>query len=299
MPTQDRVAMDSGRQPEVPKIIWSFWEGGFSEAPPLVQLCVATWSKYSGIEDIRLLDMDSISQYLKPRDLPRTFKSLPVQMKSDAIRLAVLARHGGVWLDASTLVTAPVDQFLRDAVRDAGLFLFQNGKNGKGGRWFEIGVLAATPRNPFVSRWSASFNRFFSRDKIHYAHSPSGPAPRLVKIVFGLLNRVLRKSPLRSALWVRFPLRLLPFYPYFVTYYLANRLLMARSFSRTLRQMKFEPVNDYLWFRNELNHGRGLTAAGQLRELGRVFSDLEFRIDVTDKDLQSLYARVGLSLPEM
>lgn len=63
--------------------------------------------------------------------------------------------------------------------------------------------------------------------------------------------------------------------------------------------MKFEPVSDYLWFRNELNHGRGVAAAGQLRELGRVFSDLEFRIDLPDKDLQSLYAQVGLSRAEM
>lgn len=288
-------AENKGVPVKLPRIIWSFWEEGFEAAPPLVQLCVATWRKHSGIRDIRLLHSENIHSYLTRQDLPITFESLPVQMKSDAIRLALLSRYGGIWLDASTLVTAAVHNYVEAAAGDAGFFAFQNGITGKGGRWFEIGVLAATPQHPFVVSWSASFKDFFSREKIHLAHSPSGPAPWWVKVFFGLLNRRLRKSPSRSALWVKAPLRFLPFYPYFVTYYLANRLMLTPTFSETLRQMKFEPANDYLWFRNELNHGRGLYALGDLLGSGPPLSDVEFRTDVTDTDLRLISTGLGLS----
>lgn len=263
-------------------------------APALVQICVGTWRRYSGIQDIRLLDLRSVLRHLNREELPRTFESLPVQMKSDAIRLALLARYGGIWLDASTLVTGTVHDYVQEATRGGGFFAFQNGEGGTGGRLFEIGVLAATPENPFVVEWSASFNEFFARERIHFAHSPKGPASRGVKLVFGLLNRYLRVSPSRSTLWVRTPLRSLPFYPYFVSYYLANRLVLKRDFSTTLQRMKFESAGTYLWFRNELNHGRGPTGVRELLQNGQVLSDVEFRTEVSDEDLASIRSSLGL-----
>lgn len=279
---------------EVPKIIWSFWDEGFGVAPPLVQLCIATWHEYSGIEDIRLLDLENVYHYLDRSSLPKTFESLPVQLKSDAIRLALLARYGGVWLDASTLVTARVHDFVQSAAAEGSFFAFHNGSTGKGGRSFEIGALAVTPRNPFFEQWSAHFNDFFSRKRIHFAHSPNGPASSPVKIIFGILNRYLTKSVRRSAWWVRAPLRHLPFYPYFVTYYLANRLLLTGGFCDQLNEERRVPASKYLWFRNELNHGRGLAAIGDLFARGQVLSDVEFRLGLEDEELGLIASALGI-----
>ena len=279
---------------EVPEVIWSFWEDGFEAAPELVHLCVATWRKYSGFRDVRLLNSENVFSYLDCHQLPKTFESLPVQMKSDAIRLAVLAQYGGVWLDASTLVTGQLQTYTWRAKKSGGFFVFQNGEGGKGGRLFEIGVLVAAPRHPFLVAWSRSFNDFFSRKRTHFAHSPNGPAPLRVRIFFGVLNRHLRTSPSLSALWVRAPLRWLRFYPYFVTYYLANRLILQRKFQTVLSQVEFEPARNYLWFRNELNHGRGVAAAREVLAKGIILSDVEFRVDVPTENLASITDILGL-----
>lgn len=86
------------RAMRVPPLIWSYWADGFEVAPPLIGLCVDSWRKNSGVSEIRLLDDRNLSEFLTPQDLPGYFEGLPVQQKSDAIRLALLARYGGFWL---------------------------------------------------------------------------------------------------------------------------------------------------------------------------------------------------------
>jgi len=101
----------------VPKIMWSFWKS-MPEAPKVLTLfleaCLASWQVLNPEYEIRLLDEITVHEFLTPEDLPQTFDFLTIQHKSDAIRLALLLKYGGVWLDATTLMTHSLESLLGD-----------------------------------------------------------------------------------------------------------------------------------------------------------------------------------------
>lgn len=85
------------------KKIFTFWEPK-DEIPAYIELCIETWRKFLGEYEIVILDYSNYRDYIGnfyDESLEYNF-SLPKQ--ADAIRAAVLARHGGVWLDADTII---------------------------------------------------------------------------------------------------------------------------------------------------------------------------------------------------
>lgn len=92
--------------------------------PPYVALSIATMQRWMG-ERFELLTPDSIAS-LDPVAMHKRweFEALPfshapihlaIVAKSDYVRLAWIARHGGIWLDADMIVTGPLDDLLRTA----------------------------------------------------------------------------------------------------------------------------------------------------------------------------------------
>lgn len=90
------------------KIIWQYWAQGVENAKDTAKLCFASVDKYKGdYEVIRITDAN-IDEYL---DLPEFIKEKrrnpefrPVFF-SDLLRVALINVYGGIWLDASILMT--------------------------------------------------------------------------------------------------------------------------------------------------------------------------------------------------
>ena len=280
-PANDSLNQASG----IPNVVWSFWAQGTDHLPPVIQVCIDSWRQNAGVERIYVLDPISVYRFLDRIDLPLTFSSLTPQMQSDAVRLAVLAKYGGIWLDASTLVTKTLMPWVEKVSKGKGLFLFQNPPRGRGGRLFEIGFLAVCSGNEFFETWSREFNLFFSRKRIHLAHSPTSNAPWVAKKTFGLLNKWLRKTPSRSALWARRPLRLLPFYPYFITYYIANDLLLERGLGHNLRELQHIDSHEYLQLRKKIDCGEMASGLEEALLSDIPVHDVEFRRPFTNREL--------------
>jgi hypothetical protein len=80
-----------------------YWNSGLDKAPKLVRTCVAQMRKVYGSKLVELSEAN-LDTYL-PREprLRRVLKLWPANY-SDAIRVGLLARHGGVWLDATLYV---------------------------------------------------------------------------------------------------------------------------------------------------------------------------------------------------
>lgn len=272
----------------MPPHIWTYWSQGRYQVPPVVQLCIESWSSWGKIDDVRVLDDQIVMDFLTADDLPARFPELPVQMKSDAVRFALLAKYGGIWMDASTLASGPIMPWLKEELGVRDFFVFRNGKFGNGGRLFEIGFIACAAQHPFLRQWSQAFNKFFSRRRVHMAHSPGSSAPWLAKRTFALLNVWSRKTAQRSALWAKIPLRWLPFYPYFISYYLANRLLAQQKNRNTFDQMPDIAASSYLWLRSEANHARLVEALSIVAEHALPVHDVEFRFDFTEQDMRAL-----------
>lgn len=51
-------------------------------------------------------------RWLAREDLPKQFHKLMIQHKADAIRLALISKYGGIWLDASILLVQPIEHII-------------------------------------------------------------------------------------------------------------------------------------------------------------------------------------------
>ncbi len=107
---------------EVPHIIWTYWAQGWATAPALCHTCIESWRKHHPGWEIRTLDRAKLSAYIPAQVLVK-IDSLPThQAKSDYIRSALLKLHGGVWVDATTFCSQPLEQWL--PALQGGMFFF-------------------------------------------------------------------------------------------------------------------------------------------------------------------------------
>jgi len=85
-------------------ILWAYWElkPGHTSRPPYINICFKTFNNASNVFDIHMLNEKTIYNYLP--DLRKDINELPIALKTDYIRIALLYKYGGLWLDADTIV---------------------------------------------------------------------------------------------------------------------------------------------------------------------------------------------------
>lgn len=95
------------------KIIWQYWGQGLDDAglPEVVRLCFRSVERH--LDGYRLIRLDD-SNWQDYLDLPdfvvekRRHPAFKPAFFADLLRLALLDVYGGVWLDASVFMTAPL-----------------------------------------------------------------------------------------------------------------------------------------------------------------------------------------------
>jgi hypothetical protein len=94
-------------------ILWSYWEiKPGSTKPPYIDLCFKTFYHHcSKLFDIHILNERTVYDWLP--DLRKDLNELGLAAKSDYIRVALLSRYGGVWLDADTIVMTDLSEVIR------------------------------------------------------------------------------------------------------------------------------------------------------------------------------------------
>jgi len=87
------------------KLIWSFWEENPSSASEsdknLLADCLASWKKYCPGWTIRILNYSNYTDWVPSELLPKNFSDLTFTFQSDIIRLVLLFKYGGLWVDAT------------------------------------------------------------------------------------------------------------------------------------------------------------------------------------------------------
>jgi len=82
--------------------LWTFWAS--EKKPAFVQLCLESLSLQAGPGwEMHIVTPSSAGQYVSTEDLPSAFDRLEPSFQADAVRLALLRRHGGAWIDATTI----------------------------------------------------------------------------------------------------------------------------------------------------------------------------------------------------
>jgi hypothetical protein len=80
--------------------------------PPFIDLCVATWRTLNPDYKIEVLNETTVWNFLDRKELPKQYDKLDLAHQADAIRLALLLRYGGIWIDSSTLLLQPLSEII-------------------------------------------------------------------------------------------------------------------------------------------------------------------------------------------
>lgn len=147
----------------VPPIIWMYWDKPLDQAPPFVTYAIDSWKSKNPGWTVRVLDDNSLHDWI---DVPQAGSARKIQGRSDAIRLALLQRYGGLWIDATCACVRPLDEWL-PPLMTAGFFAFPDSYPG---RIIQSWFLAAAPDNYLVDRWARLALRYYSKKGklLHY-----------------------------------------------------------------------------------------------------------------------------------
>ena len=93
------------------KIIWQYWAQGYEEVPPVIRQCLDSVEKYAGDYTLVRLTDANLSEYL---DLPEFVQLKRGQYSlahfSDLLRLILLQIYGGIWMDATIMMSGPIPE---------------------------------------------------------------------------------------------------------------------------------------------------------------------------------------------
>lgn len=100
--------------------IWYLWLQGEDKMPEIPQLCLYSIRKFSNGHPVLVLSWNNLHEYV---DLPAYIKNLYNEGYitsthfSDILRMALLSQRGGLWLDATVLVTKPLpDEIFKEPI---------------------------------------------------------------------------------------------------------------------------------------------------------------------------------------
>lgn len=99
------------------KKIWLFWWDGIDSAPDIVKACINSVIIAASSIPVVLLDKNNIYDYITiPNDIQQKHSEGVIGHAhfSDILRLSLLAKYGGQWIDATVFFSKPVpDKMIR------------------------------------------------------------------------------------------------------------------------------------------------------------------------------------------
>lgn len=97
--------------------IWYFWLQGEENLPPIPKLCLQSIRKHANGHEVIVLTAENYKEYVSiPDALIEMYRSGRIKAAhfADILRVNLLAQQGGLWLDATMLVTRDLPQEIFD-----------------------------------------------------------------------------------------------------------------------------------------------------------------------------------------
>lgn len=96
---------------EANNTIWVCWLQGEEQAPSIVKKCLASIRKYAGDKKVIVLTNENLRNYVEIPEYIYQKKNagdITNTHFSDILRVSLLNQHGGMWIDATVLMSAPI-----------------------------------------------------------------------------------------------------------------------------------------------------------------------------------------------
>lgn len=115
-------------------IVWFCWLQGIEKAPLIVKACYKSLKRNLSDRKIKVIDNENWKEYVElPEYIVKKWEKgrIPAALFSDLLRLELLIKYGGTWIDSTVLCTGLNEtQNDNEEYLDADLFLFQYTKQG-------------------------------------------------------------------------------------------------------------------------------------------------------------------------
>ncbi|OZB42333.1 MAG: hypothetical protein B7X50_04500 [Alishewanella sp. 34-51-39] len=154
-PAQRHFGKVVSQDKTLPKIIWTYWH---DKQPPLVvSRCIDGWHRLNPEYQINLISAATIKDFIG--QIPTNLQQHHVTKQADWLRLALLEKYGGVWLDSSIILTQPLSFWLDKPLQQSSFVGFYIERNCKDftlpllENWF----IAAKPGDAFIKNWFRVF----------------------------------------------------------------------------------------------------------------------------------------------
>ena len=114
------------KKKQLPRVIWWCWFQGEENIPELAKICLDSLRKHMPSYKITIITLENLTNYIiMPDFILRKFRAgwISGATFSDIIRLALLARYGGIWIDATVYCS---DNRMIKLIENNNMFMYQN-----------------------------------------------------------------------------------------------------------------------------------------------------------------------------
>lgn len=225
------------------KRIWFMWLAGMQNPPEMVQKCYDAWKYYNPDWELTVLCRDNLHEYVDLEAIIGTpdYQQMEVQALSNIIRLNVLAKHGGVWSDATVLCRKPLESWLPLFAKE-GYFAFDRpGPERPIATWFMYG----DPKSRLLNCLNDVSNRFWRENP--YRATPSSSV-------------AMRQTRFKTMKVIRFNGEPMPIidtpenYPILWGEEETYRVMECFSSGETIDWEPFKHVHPYFWLHYMFTH---------------------------------------------
>jgi hypothetical protein len=143
---------------KLPKILWTYWDDP-EKIPKSVQMCMKSWRKYNPNYEIILLTKKNYSDYVEiPESVTtsKNFNDFPARF-ADLVRINVLAKYGGVWIDSTILLKESLDKWLFPREVEFSGFYIDSFTKDKQSPIIENWFFACIKDSEFMKLWKDEF----------------------------------------------------------------------------------------------------------------------------------------------
>lgn len=238
------------------KSIWIFWNEGYDKAPYIVRKCIDSWIMKNKKWKVNVINDGNLLEYIEFSCHP----NLGHAHRSDLIRLSLLNKYGGLWVDATVYCIKPLDEWAEKYFK-FDYFVFKNSKVKYGiSNWF----IYSKKNHPINVKLLDELCNYWDDNKLSES--------KIKKITKHILTSLTVRAENLYWIWLTKLIRdKICLYPYFIFHYMFREIISNDTSFR------------YLWeeipfLNNDKPH--------QLQRMGMLSNDFDkFRTMMSDDHL--------------
>lgn len=145
------------------KHLYILWFQGFRQAPPIIKRCLKSWKVHNPDWTIHTLHNGNLKNYINLDSIVPGIRKRGIGLAgvSDVVRIALMKKYGGVWVDATTFCNQPLNKWLPANIKQ-GFFAFSKPTPKKlVSSWF----LYSSKGNYITSKWFRKVKEYWEGRK--------------------------------------------------------------------------------------------------------------------------------------